>query len=94
MTVLLQADEQVLEGRWVSTPEGLRADAVSDRIDRLVREHLVEVATDTSGWDVLYRDPRDGRLWELTRPSSDSHGGGAARLEQLAPAAAAAKYAL
>ena len=31
-------------------------------------------------WSVLFRDPGDGRLWELTYPESGSQGGGPPRL--------------
>jgi len=45
-----------------------------------------------SGRDDLYRDPDDGRLWELTWPQSDMHGGGPHRLSCLTIDAARMKY--
>jgi len=62
------------------------------RIDTLVREHLVRVAAIPDGWDVLFRDPADGRFWELTYPSSESHAGGPPRLAVIAGPDAAQKY--
>ena len=42
------------------------ADEVTKRIQQLVRDYLKKVATDRTGWEVLYRDPGDGRYWELS----------------------------
>lgn len=54
------------------------------RIHVLTRSHLAEVARDASGWNVLYRDPLDGRYWEMTYPHGEMHGGGPPRLLCLA----------
>jgi hypothetical protein len=53
---------------------------------------LRRLGSDPSGWDTLYRDPNDGRLWELTFPDSDSEGGGPPRLACLDVDAAREKY--
>ena len=50
-----------------------------------------KVATDSSGWDILYKDPRDGRFWELTYPDSSFHGGGPPRLENFSATEAGSK---
>lgn len=68
------------------------SDATARRIERLIDQQLVELGKDASGWDVLYRDPGDGRLWELTRPQSEMHGGGPPRLTVLSVDAARRKY--
>ena len=41
---------------------------------------LTLVGVAEGGWRQLYRDPRDGRLWELTFPQGSLHGGGPRRL--------------
>lgn len=50
------------------------------RIQQLIRDELVKIARDLSGWRVLYRDPKDWRLWELSYADSEMHGGGPAKL--------------
>ena len=40
------------------------------RIQQLIRDELVKI----------YRDPKDARLWELSYPQSEMHGGGPAKL--------------
>ena len=71
----IDPSETVLTGRWLSGNQGgLVADETCKRIDVLVRDHLKELGRDPSGWDALYRDPDDERLWELTYPQSERHG--------------------
>jgi Immunity protein 27 len=55
------------------------------RIQQLIRDELVKIARDLSGWRVLYRDPKDARLWELSYPHSEMHGGGPAKLTWISP---------
>jgi hypothetical protein len=76
---------QVVSGKVV-------ADAAVLRIERLVRDHLKELGRDVSGWDVLYIDPIDGRLWELTYPLSHMHGGGPPLLTHITAEQATQKY--
>ncbi len=72
----------------------LKADVNWERILWLTKEELVELARDASGWCILYRDPQDGRLWELSYPDSGSHGGGAPELRVVTRVEAERKYAL
>jgi hypothetical protein len=51
-------------------------DETCRRIERLIKKHLVELGRDRFGWEVLYRDPNDGRFWELTYPHGEMHSGG------------------
>ena len=44
------------------------------------------------GWSKLYRDPSDGRLWELTFPNSEWHGGGPPCLTCISREKADGKY--
>ena len=88
----LHPDESELRGAWRGVGERVEADAVTRRIEGLVQRYLVRVTSDVSGWDVLYRDPEDGRLWELTYPHSDAEGGGPPHLVRLDYSAARLKY--
>jgi hypothetical protein len=66
----------------------------SQRIHWLVTNSLQKVSVDASGWCILYRDPEDGRYWELTYPQGEMHGGGPPRLTCLEVSAAVRKYRL
>lgn len=72
----------------------MRGDATCERIHWLTQNWLVQVAyiREGGGWETLYQDPSDGRLWERTYPQSEMHGGGPPRLELLTPEQAAEKY--
>ncbi len=88
----LQPDEMVLSGRWLVEDGRVVADDVCRRIKWLMESWLERLATDSTGWDTLYRDPRDGRLWEHMYPQSEMHGGGPPQLSVISPEVAAAKY--
>jgi hypothetical protein len=89
----LAPDEGDLRGSWlVQKDRSVIADAVEKRIEWLTKQKLRHVATESSGWVTLYRDPRDGRFWELTYPQSEMHGGGPRRLHAISREEAAAKY--
>jgi len=91
-TPALATHETCLTGAWLETKRRIVEDPAARRIGQLIDQHLVELCADPSGWAVLYRDPGDGRLWELTWPQSELHGGGPPRLICLAVEAARAKY--
>lgn len=89
----LVADEGRLEGAWESAPDGARRpDPVWRRIRWLAANALERVATREGGWGVLYRDPADGRLWELTFPQGTLLDGGPPRLETISPEDARRRY--
>ena len=92
--VTLLPNEELLVGSWVRRGDGVAGDETCKRIDRLVTETLEHIADDPTGWDSLYRDPADGRLWERYYTQSDSHGGGPASLRHVSVSEAKAKYAL
>ena len=92
MAAPLRSDESVLVGRWESTPSGMVEDEVAKRIRSLVADSLAKVATDQSGWTSLYRDPSDNRLWELTYPHGEMHGGGPPTLRRITAEYALRKY--
>ena len=88
----LRPDETELVGEWLDTGSRIEGDAVAARIEWLVQESQLELAADESGWSTLYRDLRDGRLWERTHPHSHLARGGPPRLRLITAAAAARKY--
>jgi hypothetical protein len=91
-TMHLSPDESQLNGRWITHEGQTVTDETGKRIQDLIRFHLKELARDPSGWDTLYFDPTDGRLWELTYPQSEAHGGGPPRLCALPEEDARLKY--
>jgi len=88
----IKADETQLIGKWLDENGRVLKDEVSFRIEQLIANYLEKIGSDDSGWDTLFRDPGDGRLWELTYPSSGLHGGGPPRLTVLTKEEARAKY--
>jgi Immunity protein 27 len=88
----IRPQETSIVGSWYVTEGRNIADENTKRIEELRRSELVEVASSADGWDTLLRDPSDGRLWELTYPSSQMHGGGPPTLNALSRKAAASKY--
>lgn len=89
----LRADEVRLEGAWDVAPDGAsRPDPVWRRIRWLAAHALERIASRERGWAVLYRDPADGRLWELTFPSGTLLDGGPPRLKTISPADARRWY--
>jgi hypothetical protein len=89
----IDPSETILTGRWLPDNQGgVVADDICRRIERLVHSHLKELGTDRSGWDALYRDPDDDRLWELTYPQGQLHGGGPPQLRNLTVEKAREKY--
>lgn len=89
----LAPDERDFRGDWlVQKDRSVITDATEQRIEWLIKQKLQRIAKDSSGWETLYRDPRDGRLWELTYPQSEMHGGGPRRLHIVSRDEAATKY--
>ena len=62
------------------------------RVACLVDSYFEQLSVRDDLWSCLYRDPGDGRLWELTYPQSEYHGGGAPRLAVIDGQAAAERY--
>jgi hypothetical protein len=90
----LQPDEELLSGNWADAAIGSVHDRVDQRILWLVTRRLALVATAEGGWRQLYRDPRDGRLWELSFPHGSLHGGGPRHLAVMSSEAARESYRL
>ncbi len=88
----LQPEETDLLGKWQVVDGNVVGDATAERIEALIEHQLEKIAVDSTGWETLYRDPDDGRYWELTYPESSWHGGGPPRLTCLSHEQAVAKY--
>jgi hypothetical protein len=86
--------ETLLAGEWQRANHQVVADKTCERINRLVESFLKEIGRDSSGWDVLYRDPGDGRFWELTYPQSELLGGGPPQLRCMTSEQALEKYGI
>ncbi len=68
------------------------ADDVCRRIDWLIESRLDRLAI--TGWETLYQDIRDSRLWERTYPQSEMHGGGPPQLSVISSEVALKKYGI
>jgi Immunity protein 27 len=88
----LGPDEELLVGAWLDLGGRVEGDCICDRISWLLSERLHRIATDRSGWFTLWRDERDGRLWELSYPRGELPGGGPPQLALLDRRAARLKY--
>jgi hypothetical protein len=88
----IEPSENLMTGRWCLCDGRMVADRTCERIRELVDSHLQLLGQDASGWDSLYRDPVDGRHWELVHPESGLHGGGPPVLRCLSVVKAKQKY--
>ena len=88
----LVPEEHLLTGNMVGEGSAMTGDIVEMRIRWLVAHRLQTVARSADGWDWLFRDPGDARLWELTFPHGSLHGSGARRLAVITHADADRKY--
>lgn len=61
----IRPEETELQGYWLDMGSAVAPDSNWERIDSLTGEYLVHVAKGSDGREKLYRDPADGRLWEL-----------------------------
>jgi hypothetical protein len=90
----LGSAETDLVGSWIKGKDGFVADPTERRIAWLTKHYLREIATGPNGWDVLYRDPNDGRYWELTYPKSVVQRAGPMKLTSIAQENARRKFGL
>ncbi|HEY8930521.1 MAG TPA: Imm27 family immunity protein [Mucilaginibacter sp.] len=90
----IKSDEVRIDGHLNFDGSKMIADEHTQRIYELIKNHLIKIATDFSGWLTLYQDPIDGRYWELNYPNSEIHGGGPPTLTFLQAPDAKAKYKL
>jgi hypothetical protein len=90
----IEPNETELAGNWIFEDGRVSRDSVSERIKWLTQIWLTKISDSrlSGGWETLYQDPSDGRLWERTYPKGEMHGGGPPRLALLTPDEAAMKY--
>jgi hypothetical protein len=85
-------NETNITGHHILIQGKVVADEASQRIFDLVNDYLIKIGHDQSGWEVLYQDPNDGRLWELVYPKGELHGGGPPSLVLIQKDVAELKY--
>jgi hypothetical protein len=88
----LAPEEHLLTGAMVGEGSTMSGDSAEMRVRWLVAHRLQAVARSADGWDWLFVDPGDARLWELTFPHGSLHGSGARRLAVISQADAVRKY--
>ena len=88
----IDSDETDICGGWELAAGRMIPDATLNRIQQLVKSHLQKIADASGGWDTLFRDPADGRLWERFYPRSEMHGGGPESLRCIDQNSAERKY--
>lgn len=86
--------ETKIAGQWKEQEGNVVEDENCKRIKNLTESYLQRVTSSEDGWTTLYKDPEDGRYWELTYPNSDWHGGGPPVLVNISTEEAHKKYAL
>ncbi len=64
----LKPDEKELVGMWLDLGMKVCGDAVCDRVIWLTSTRLEKLAENGAELAELYRDPKDGRLWERLLP--------------------------
>ncbi len=92
----LAPTETCLEGSRILNGRHVTQKDVSDRIKWLTSSALerVAISPEYGAWEVLYRDPADGRFWELTYPLSAMHGGGPPQLAVVELTSVSERYGL
>jgi len=86
----LKAEETELIGMWLDLGLKVTGDAVADRVEWLTATRLEKLAEHPDGLAELYRDPRDGRLWEKVLPFA----AGPPSLRCITPADATARFGI
>ncbi|RME38104.1 MAG: hypothetical protein D6794_05890 [Deltaproteobacteria bacterium] len=61
----LKPDDRILTGLWLDLGSRMEKDSTWQRILWLTTNYLEPVAQDDERGSILYRDPEDGRYWEL-----------------------------
>ena len=79
----MEAEIRCLREIWVA--HGVRVEVAGDaaEIQRLLDHELVKLSVTDGGWRTLFRHRTDGRLWELSYPQGEAHGGGPRMLAEL-----------
>jgi hypothetical protein len=89
---MIAPNEREITGKLLMSQGRVVGDEACNRIADLTKNYLIELGRDSSGWDALYRDPNDGRFWEMIYPQSELQGGGPPQLRCLPDDEARRKY--
>ena len=52
-------------------------------MEEFIKNRLTKIASDDSGWDLLFFDDKTQTYWEKTYPNSSCHGGGKAKFNEV-----------
>jgi hypothetical protein len=90
----IASGEIEIRGAWLANGNRISADEAARRIQWLISNVLERVPSPpvAGGWEVLYRDPGDGRFWEHRNPQGELHGGGPPLLKFIPDGEARKKY--
>ena len=90
----ISATEFEIAGGFERRGGQLKPNANSLRIAELRCRLLQKIAASAEHFSVLYRDPNDGRYWELFSQNPEGHGGGSKSLVFISDNEAKVKYQL
>ena len=90
----IDGNETLIEGNWEFVDGRMIPNSAVKRIRSLINDELTKIAVASSGWETLYRDPHDGRFWELTYLHGEMHGGGPESLRFIDVHGAEQKYGI
>ena len=80
---IMPPDPPDLTDQWIMRSGQISNEGDAAAIDELLSSELDHIAASDGGWRRLYRHRATGRLWELSYPHSEMHGGGPRRLREL-----------
>ena len=89
---MIDPKETEIIGNWIAKDGRVIGDEACERVRRLAEAYLLKIGSDWSGWDTLFKDPSDGRLWERIYLQGHMHGGGPPSLCYISKEEARAKY--
>ncbi|GHT09378.1 hypothetical protein FACS189426_07610 [Bacteroidia bacterium] len=88
----IRPSEIIIDSDWTVVESQEVAYEIAKRIYWLTHNYL-ELIFD-AGWEMLYIGPHDKRLWELTYPKSEMHGGGPPMLRYITEENPKIKYTI
>lgn len=62
--------------------------------EKFIATNCIKIATDDSGWEILYRDKNSQEYWVQTYPNSEQHGGGESVIINISKEEAGAKFSV
>jgi hypothetical protein len=90
----LDSNETEVIGSWIVSNGKVVSDPACSRIQDLLRAELELVAVANNGWERLFRDPADGRYWELFFPHGELQAGGPQALRVMSLTSVQEKYGI